>query len=277
MVRALGLDFSLIDAIRIGFIGCFFNLFAFGVIGGDSLRAFYVCRQMKDRIPEAIASVIADRAIGLLTMFSVASLAFLAFDFSTMDAINPKKMQAVRVMAQVALVVTCAGFVGLGILMFTPQLTNRGWFRRLTKIPRIGPVIARLTEVFKAYSKKPGSLLIAFALSLGVNICFAVTIYAIAVGLSGSHPTLADHFLIEPIAMVANAAPLPGGIGGMEIAVDFLYQSFSKADNPAENGIVVAFAFRFTLLLISSFGAVAWFVNRTQFSQMYRTVSIRNS
>ncbi len=39
MVRALDLPFSFVDATRIGFIGCFFNLFAFGVIGGDSLRS----------------------------------------------------------------------------------------------------------------------------------------------------------------------------------------------------------------------------------------------
>ena len=69
------------DAIRIGFIGSFFGLFAFGIIGSDTLRAFYVTRQAKDRMPEAICSVVADRIVGLITMFSFASVAFLLLDF----------------------------------------------------------------------------------------------------------------------------------------------------------------------------------------------------
>ena len=81
MVRALGLPFTCFDAIRIGFIGSFFGLFAFGIIGSDTLRAFYVTRQVKNRMPEAICSVVADRIVGLITMFSFASVAFMMLDF----------------------------------------------------------------------------------------------------------------------------------------------------------------------------------------------------
>jgi uncharacterized protein (TIRG00374 family) len=264
MVRALDLPFSLVDATRIGFIGCFFNLFAFGVIGGDSLRAFYVSRQMKDKTPQAIGSVIADRAIGLLTMFSVAALAFMVFDFSTIDSLNPNKLAAVKFVARIATVVSITGFFGLFTLLLMPKITHTPIYRRLIHIPRIGSLVARLADVFLGYAKRPGAILLAIALSLGINVCFAITIFAIASGIAGAHPSFAEHFLIEPIAMVANAVPLPGGLGGMEFALDFLYQSFSKALEPTENGVVVAFAFRFTLLLVSASGAIAWFANRRQ-------------
>lgn len=264
MVRALGLPFTLIDATRIGFIGCFFNLFAFGVLGGDSLRAFCVCRQMKDNTPQAIGSVIADRVIGLLTMFSVAAIAFTAFDFSTIDSLNPNKLAAVRFAARIASAVSILGFVGLFTLLLTPKITRTPFYRQLIHVPTIGKVIARLADVFLGYAKRPGAILTAIVLSLGVNICFAITIFAIASGIAGAHPTLSEHFLIEPIAMVANAVPLPGGLGGMEFALDFLYQSFSKAAQPTENGVVVAFAFRFALLLVSASGAIAWHANRRQ-------------
>ena len=227
MVRALDLPFTFVDATRIGFIGCFFNLFAFGVIGGDSLRAFYVCRQIKDKTPQAIGSVIADRVIGLLTMFSVAAIAFAVFDFSTIDSLNPKKLAAVKFAARIATVVSITGFIGLFTVMFVPKITQTPLYRRLIQVPRIGTIIARLADVFHGYASRPGAILIAIVLSLGVNVFFAVTIFAIASGIAGAHPTFSEHFLIEPIAMVANAVPLPGGLGGMEFALDFLYQSFS--------------------------------------------------
>ena len=66
--------------------------------------------------------------------------------------------------------------------------------------------------------------------------------------------------------MVSNAMPLPGGIGGMELALDFLYQAFG-----CDNGVVVAFTFRFALLTVSAIGAIVWFFNRSNVENLIRT------
>jgi hypothetical protein len=100
-------------------------------------------------------------------------------------------------------------------------------------------------------------------MSIGVNVCFVISIYSIARGLTQSYPSLSAHFLIEPISMVANAAPLPGGLGGMELALSFLYETFS-----CKTGVIVAFAFRFALLCISALGAVFWFMNRSKVAKV---------
>ena len=109
MVRALDLPFTIVDAVRIGFIGLFFNLFAFGVIGGDTLRAFYVTRQIKDRAPEAISSVVADRLIGILTMFLIASIAFLFLDTTKFETEHPAKLATINYACQIVLGVTTIG------------------------------------------------------------------------------------------------------------------------------------------------------------------------
>ena len=59
--------------------------------------------------------------------------------------------------------------------------------------------------------------------------------------------------------MVSNAAPLPGGIGGMESAMEFLYIAFGSS-----NGVVVGFAMRFSLLMVHGIGVIVWFQNRDQ-------------
>jgi len=58
--------------------------------------------------------------------------------------------------------------------------------------------------------------------------------FSLAKGLTSGHPTLPEHLIIEPLAMVSNAAPLPGGIGGLEFAMKFLYLAFNSA-----NGVIV--------------------------------------
>ncbi len=263
LVRALGLPFSNLDAVRIGFIGLFFNLFAFGVIGGDTLRAFYVTRKIKDRVPEAIASVVADRVIGLLTMCLIASVAFLLLDTSGLASEHPSELAIIEFICKIVLLLTVAGMIGLVVVFFSPRLTNTKTYQALMTLPRIGGVITRLTSVVTIYRSRPLTVSIAFLMSVGVNLCFAVAIYSLAVGLTPAGPTFENHFLIEPIAMVSNAVPLPGGIGGMEFAMNYLYLAFSF-----ETGVIVGFAFRFCLLAISAIGAIFWFTNRSKVSHL---------
>ena len=54
LANAIELKLTVAEAIKLGFVGAFFNVVAFGVVGGDSLRAFYAVRHSPGRAPEAI-------------------------------------------------------------------------------------------------------------------------------------------------------------------------------------------------------------------------------
>lgn len=263
MVKALGLPFSVLDSIRIGLIGLFFGLFAFGVVGGDTLRAFYVTRQIKNRVSEAITSVLADRLIGILTMFMIASIALLSLDGEAMQEAHGKKATSLLYVGYFVVGCTCCGISGLVVLFFTPRLINTNLFQRLIKIPKFGELLEKLTGVIQLYRQRLGTIAVAFVMSVGVNICFAAAIYSFAEGLTQGNPTFLEHFTIEPIAMVSNAVPVPGGIGTMEMAMKFLYLAFGS-----ENGVVTAFAFRFSLLTVAALGGLFWFLNREQVNQI---------
>lgn len=256
MVRAIGLPFTYFDAIRIGFIGSFFGLFAFGIIGSDTLRAFYVTRQNKDRRPEAICSVVADRIIGLITVFSFASLAFLSLDFENIATAHPGKLQTLNYACRIVFGVTVMCLAGVFSVILAPHLARTQSFELLPRLPWIGILFAKLFNVVIIYRGQPKSVLLAIAMSLGINLCFVISIYSLATGLTNSAPSLREHLLIEPISMFANAAPLPGGLGGMELALNFLYEAFS-----CETGVIVGFSFRFSLLCVSALGAIFWFLN----------------
>ena len=277
MVLALGLPFSVVDALRIGFIGSFFNLFAFGVVGGDTLRSFYVARQVPQRIPEAVASVIADRLIGMLTMFTFASIAFLALDFESLaDQVSVERWQAFRFTCWVILTMTGGGYLGLVVVWQSPRLARVRWFARLGQIPWLGALVRRFANVIAIYRGRPGALLAGFAMSALVNISFVACIYAVAVAIQRGGPSFANFWLIAPISMVANAAPLPGGLGGMELALDFLYRLFAVGLSEPR-GVVIAFAYRFVLLVVSALGAVAWLMSRKSIHAVEAQLGVRAS
>ena len=77
------------------------------------------------------------------------------------------------------------------------------------------------------FTTTPSVLVVGLALSVSSHLLFAITIYSIARFCGGDHPTLFDHFIIAPISLVANCVPLPGGLGGMETVLDFLYRASS--------------------------------------------------
>ena len=73
LVRALGIDLSMRDAMRIGFIGYLFNLAPMGIVGGDLLKAWMLAREKPGNRAKALASVVVNRIVGLYVLFLVAT------------------------------------------------------------------------------------------------------------------------------------------------------------------------------------------------------------
>src|SRR5208282_5147522 len=75
-----------IDYLSYAFIGMFTNVFVPGLVGGDALRALYLGRRHQ-RLAEAIASVAADRIVGLIGLFWLAASAAAALSAMTVSAL----------------------------------------------------------------------------------------------------------------------------------------------------------------------------------------------
>lgn len=268
LVRAIGLKFKLIDAIRLGFLGHLFNLMSFGVLGGDAIKAMFVARQMKGNATEAVVTVFADRVIGLYAMFAFAGTAYLITDFSALKAENPQSLASVKMVCLFSLGCTIFGGVVLALL-FIFKNWKEAWFcQKMIGLPKVGPLIERLFQVINIYRSRLGVLASSLAISLTSIVLFAVSIYSVARGISETFPSLTSHLVIAPIAMVANAVPLPGGLGGMEFALDFLYRGFSQAGLPSEHGFVVALGFRMILLFVAAVGVFVYLTKKREIDEL---------
>lgn len=259
LARGLGLTLGLLETIRVSFVSVFFGLFAFGVVGTDSVRAYTAARSSPGKRIEAVASVFVDRVLGLLTMFLLAAGGYYLQDPARWQRLDSAQGQAIEFLVQLCGWLAIALLAGGIVLQLVPQLRRQKWFSRLTHLPMVGGLLTRLVGVLLLYRSNPLVLATGLGLSIVSSLMFALTIYLLAVFCGGSYPSLMDHCIIAPISLVANSVPLPGGLGGMETMVDILYRAFATEDGGQPMGVVIAFAFRFIFLLVSAIGGFVWF------------------
>ena len=81
LVRALGIDFSLVPALRISFLGYLFNFAPTGIAGGDLLKAWMLSKEHPGNRAKSLASVVVDRIIGLYVLFLVATAGIFVTGF----------------------------------------------------------------------------------------------------------------------------------------------------------------------------------------------------
>ena len=260
LANAIRLDLSITEAVKLGYIGAFFSLVAFGVVGGDSLRAYYVARSKKDRVPEAILSVFLDRAIGLMVMFGFAGLAWQLSQYLSDGSIgDSKELLAIGSVCNTVGVLSLIGAAILTSFLLFPGIRKAAPFRVMTRIPKIGELIDRGMEAAALYSQNRITIFGAIGCSIVTNCLFATTIWLVAQSVSELAPSYAQHMVMAPIAMLANSIPLPGGVGGMEVALAAMYESYK-----ASGGVIVAICYRLCILFLSLIGWIIWIAGGSQ-------------
>jgi uncharacterized membrane protein YbhN (UPF0104 family) len=196
LARLNGIEGRFREYLAYYFIGMFTNVFVPGLIGGDALRAVYLGRRYR-KFGEALASVVADRGIGLLALAWLAAAAALC-------------VTAVKLPRSVTCVIFTTGLISLlGYLALAPAATllmrfGRGFARRLA------PLIS--------YMRRPRELIPAILLSIVLQLSLATCQYLLALGLS-LPIQLSTFVLIVPIANVVASLPVTiNGLGMREAA-----------------------------------------------------------
>lgn len=262
LVRALELPFKVRDAIRLGFIGHFFTFLTLGMVGGDLLKCIFIAREQHGRKTEAVASVIIDRMMGLYALFLMVAVAFMLSDLS-----QPEVMRV----CQVNVVLAIVGTLGW-IMLLTPGFTELKVWDKLAAVPKVGEFSQRAISAVRMYRQKLFVLAISLVMSLGVHAFSTLSIYLVARGLPGESPSLETHFVIVPIAMVANAIPLPGGLGALEAALVFLYRGVDEVGFSGGRGFVIALAYRLITVLLALIGVAYYIAGRRQVADLVHEV-----
>ncbi len=238
LVRALDLPFTLRNAFRLGAVGTFYNTFLPGAIGGDIVKAVFIARGQPNRKAAAVATVVADRLIGLFGLLLFAGAVGGAFWLAGDEQIAGK--QALR-----NTVLFCGGLAGTGAALyfalgFLPTRRQERFGNRLAAIPKVGQTLAELWETAIRYRRRPKAVLATVGLSAVIHTLmvlafhFAVRVFnpevpaapEVGVPSAAIRPgQLSEHCVIAPVGFIAQALiPVPGGLGVGEAVFGELYK-----------------------------------------------------
>ncbi len=260
LVQALGLAFPIRSAVRLGFLGFFCNFISLGSVGGDMFKAVFVAREYPSAKTKAVATVILDRIIGLYGLLLLTSLAILIANLGTAD--DPPELQMI---SRVSLVCTGLGIVAIGLLL-SPGLTGGRVSGTLSRLPAVGKILNQVLEAIRIYRTRLSVLAVALLITLFTHSSITLSFYLTAHGLGVAAPTLAEHFLIVPLANLTGAIPLPmGALGAIEAAYDFLYHYVSRSvEVPRGQGVIVAIVYRLLMVVVAMIGVCYFFASRRE-------------
>ncbi len=215
--QGLGVGFS--AALRLTFIGFFFNNVMPGITGGDLVKAVMIAKEHPKHRAQAVGTVIVDRIIGLVVLGLIAGVVILSDLTRYRDA-----------------AMTVALFLGAalaGVVCFLSRRVRRALRLDviLKKLPVSG-MLEKLDEAFRMYRAQKGHVVVAFLLSIvshvgniGAIYCFGMAIgLDERAGIEGS-PIIA-YLATVPVALIVSSIPLlPGGWGVGEMAFAYFFRS----------------------------------------------------
>lgn len=229
LVRALDLPFTLRNAFRLGLVGTFYNSFLPGAIGGDIVKAFFIAKGQPGRRAAAVATVVADRMLGLfgLILFAggVGGAYWLSGDEKLTTGPAAPKLQFIILLCAALAAGAVVGYLLLGLVSAERM---RRFGDRLHRVRRVGHTLAELWYTVWQYRQRPGAVAAGVGLSALSHVAM-LFVFHLAVGIFPPREprllgTLPEHFVIAPIGYIVQALiPLPGGIGGGELTFGGLY------------------------------------------------------
>lgn len=252
LLNTLDIRFPLFAAVKITFVGMFYNNMLLSNIGGDLLRVWYVAKYTDKRI-EAAFSVLVDRLCGLAACFimAIAGLCMSKGLFTGQEGGSEPSAasggQAVFIKLAVVLSVVAAV-----CLITVAVLWKKG--RLNAAAEKLRTQISRFWAAVVIYLKNPLSISLAMAVTLIAQSISVLGIYTACSSLGIDAP-LKVYFIFFPLSWVIGALPVsPGGLGILELGVVAMFASLPQVSN--EQALTLALCQRIIFLAGSLPGLV---------------------
>lgn len=263
LLRSQNIVLPFFKALKISFIGFFFNLFMPGSVGGDFIKAYYIARKQEERRTEAVFSVFFDRIIGLISLILVATISVLfQFDFFWNSEFKPL----------VIFLMSFSGAFVLASLLFVLNVLHIPKFvKKYMESPSetfFHDTLVRLYQAMLAYREKPHYLSYTIFLSfvshsLQVAVCFCV-----AQTLGDSTFGILTFFVLVPLGMVIQAIPLTfGGWGLGEAAFQYIFEQAAQGVGSPQ-GANICFMWRLLNSIWSLVGIVFYIEEKAEVDRL---------
>jgi len=238
LARAIRLQLTPGQAVYIGCMGYFVNIFLPTGIGIDGVRLVYAARYNPFRRTDIVSSILMDRVLGIsaLALIGFAAAGLLCFHYSDQWFVQWGFALALLL-----------GLMGLAILILFSR-RGSGRLKRMVPWQRAH----QLADSFRQYRYRKLVLLGSFMLSLLTHLS---GIFAAWLGfwLLGAGARLSSVFAFTPLVNLSGMLPItPVGLGVADSVADGLYQTFGLIQ-----GAEVTMLLRCVSLFLSLLGGCA--------------------
>lgn len=243
LLRVQGVELGLYQAIKLTYLGLFYNNMMPGAVGGDLLKGWYVTQHSPPNLRvEAAVTVFVDRLAGLIGIVLVGACASLFIG----PELNYRGFQ-----------IRWVGWLIFAAMVVVSVIFLSRRVRRVLQISRLmdklpfANLLRQVDSAIRIYRHHHGTILLALLLTAVIQGASIVAIWFLTKMLNLHLVTLLQCLSIMPIIWVISAAiPVPGGLGVVENLVTYLYcKAINPNDPDAAMGQAAALALTIRMLI----------------------------
>jgi len=254
LLRTQSIFINFWAAVRLHFLGLFYNNFMPSSVGGDLIRAWYATKHTNKKF-EAALSVFVDRAIGLLSTLIIASFFYTLFLRGRGSVITRSDEEQGAFLKSVAeykgLLLWVAGAIVVVFCGFLLHKRGRAVLEKVWSSICVhgARMIKKLRSAIVLYCSKPLTILTVFGLTFFLQILTITSFWFLGVNL-GIEASIKYYYVFFTLTWVLGA----GGAVVVEGLLAYLFVQIAGVK--AETALALALCQRIVWMLASSSGAV---------------------
>lgn len=230
-------------ALRILWVGLFFNQTLPSAVGGDAIRVWLVTRE-GTTLGKAVNLVLCDRVFALIVLVGIIGL--------TLPLVHPRINDEATLTALSILV--AAGVAGVATFLLLGEriagLLER-W--RFTK------PFAALARDFRQLFTQPGATLVLVVLSASIHLLTVTTALFIGWGLE-LPITFADALIVVPTVLLVTTLPI--SVAGWGVREGAMVAGFGFLGVAADGALALSVLFGLATVLVALPGGLLWLTGR---------------
>jgi uncharacterized membrane protein YbhN (UPF0104 family) len=253
LLRPQEVHISYWRALKLTYLGAFFDTFMITSVGGDAVKAFYLARDCeKEKRLGAVSVLVLDRLLGLLGLLSLTVL---------MTLWNIRQLHADETIGPFVIwlfIVPALLLIGT-LMLLSDSVRNWGPMQGMLRTIPLGGTINKAYGSLQRFRDRPLILLYGWLLSLVVHMCGVITGYILVLGLQ-------ERVEIGPFCVawfisgfVTSFAPF-GGVGTGQYLYELVFRKIVEL--PQGMGIILATTVQVTVVLAKAPGFIAWIMMR---------------
>ena len=257
LLRSQSIFIPFFSAVKLHFLGLFYNNCMPGAVGGDLIRAWYVTKYTDKRF-EAALSVFVDRAIGLLSTIIIAAFSYSFFLRGQVVIFTSEKKGSFLQSAGhyrwvfIVLILVVVGIV-CGLLLVRQ---GRVMMKRVCAFvyEHSAQLVRKFGRAVVIYCRSPFTIFAVFALTLMLQSMVVASFWFLGrdIGITASAKY---YFVFFPLTWVFGAVPVSiGGAGVVEGGLVSLFMLVAGVQKP--HALAIALSQRAVWMLASLPGAV---------------------